>query len=509
MPHITRALIRKRAEHNEGMISTLEEISLHQEELESIAEVLGTTCRKLKILYLQNNIIPRMENLHHFKELEYLNLALNNVAKIEGLGRCEFLNKLDLTVNFVDFDTLEESISNLTSRVHLRELYMMGNPAQMDWEEGFSDYVIHRLPQLTSLDGKQITKSMRIVAAQAFPRLERELREKAAIRVASKAQERAEKEAQAAEKQRKREAKALRQQQRAAQQAEAKDGLVEDVSDGEEAEEEADPEEEDENVPHTPEARVDMYRELAEEKAEKEAREKERQPKERNYSQEQQSAVERIRQMEEEGRIRQCNEGKWEFSFDEVSKPGHVVLDVGIQRHLDSSLIDVDIHPNYASLIIKSKVLRLNLPAEVSVSASKAQRSKTTGHLVLVMPKVNPNENAVSIRSQLKEKQEAAAARERARLEAESARANRNVAAQMQAAAVPANRSRAVNIAGLVSPAKGGIVAPKPAEMTAVSTNRKAAAAEDAEPVPSPPPPLGDAEGALDQGDEDEPPPPM
>ena len=44
------------------MISTLEEISLHQEELESIREVLGTTCRKLKILYLQVvRAAPEME----------------------------------------------------------------------------------------------------------------------------------------------------------------------------------------------------------------------------------------------------------------------------------------------------------------------------------------------------------------------------------------------------------------------------------------------------------------
>lgn len=39
MPHITRDLIRKRAEHNEGIISTLEELTLHQEELEAIDEV--------------------------------------------------------------------------------------------------------------------------------------------------------------------------------------------------------------------------------------------------------------------------------------------------------------------------------------------------------------------------------------------------------------------------------------------------------------------------------------
>lgn len=71
------------------------------------------SCRKLKILYLQNNIIPKIENLVHLKDLEYLNLALNNIKKVEGLQNCEFLKKLDLTVNFIDFDALEESIGKI------------------------------------------------------------------------------------------------------------------------------------------------------------------------------------------------------------------------------------------------------------------------------------------------------------------------------------------------------------------------------------------------------------
>ena len=168
---ITRALLRKRSEHNEGIISTMEEISLHQEELENINEVLGATCRKLKIIYLQNNIIPRMENLHHLKELVYLNLALNNIKKIEGLQNCECLAKLDLTVNFIDVDELEESINNLTSRDRLRDLYLMGNPAQSNWD-GFMSYVIAKLPQLHTLDGTEITRSMQITARQKLPSLE-------------------------------------------------------------------------------------------------------------------------------------------------------------------------------------------------------------------------------------------------------------------------------------------------------------------------------------------------
>jgi protein TilB len=90
MVKITVELLRRRSEHNEGELSTLEEISLHQFDIDKI-ENLDKYCRKLKILYLQNNVIPRMENLNRLKSLEYLNLALNNIQKIEGIERCESL----------------------------------------------------------------------------------------------------------------------------------------------------------------------------------------------------------------------------------------------------------------------------------------------------------------------------------------------------------------------------------------------------------------------------------
>ena len=35
MGRITQELLRKRAEHNDGILSTLEEISLHQENIEN------------------------------------------------------------------------------------------------------------------------------------------------------------------------------------------------------------------------------------------------------------------------------------------------------------------------------------------------------------------------------------------------------------------------------------------------------------------------------------------
>ena len=139
-------------------------------------------------------------------------------------------------------------------------------------------------------------------------------------------------------------------------------------------------------VPWIPtQVRMKMYEELAEEKAEKENRELRRQPRERDHAGEQRKKVERVRQREEEGKILQCNEGKWEFHFDEESVKGSIILDLHVSRHLDSSLIDLDIHPAYVSVVIKSKVLRLKLPSEVNASLSTAKRSKVTDCVEIIL----------------------------------------------------------------------------------------------------------------------------
>lgn len=57
---ITDKLLRQRSEHNEGLLDELEEVALHQLEIEKI-ENLDKLCRHLKILLLQNNIIGKKE----------------------------------------------------------------------------------------------------------------------------------------------------------------------------------------------------------------------------------------------------------------------------------------------------------------------------------------------------------------------------------------------------------------------------------------------------------------
>jgi len=344
MVRIDAELIRRKSEHNEGTMADLEEIALHQLEIEKI-ENIGTLCRKLKILYLQNNIIGKLENLQHLKELEYLNVSQNNITKIEGLASCEFLNKLDIMLNFVQCSALEESIVNLQYNKNLRELYVVGNPFA-DWE-GHKDFIIMHLPKLLKLDGMSITKSDRIRATQRFEEVKRELAERIREELETKAQ------------------------------APSNEETTSD------------------HAPYTPELRTEMYREMAEEKAEKEAREKARMPKERNYEKEHYEAVAKARtkQFFPDGRVRQCNEGELDFAFEEDNE--NYYLRVQLPRYVDTSLIDCQVYPRFVEVIFRDKTLRLGFPGgafeEVRADDAKCERSKATGELKVTMPKLSPN----------------------------------------------------------------------------------------------------------------------
>lgn len=170
---ITEELLRKRSEHNEGMLSTLEEVALHQFEIERI-ENLDKLCRHIKILLLQNNIIPRIENVGKLKELEYLNLALNNIQVIENLEGNESLLKLDLTCNFLDIETWEESCNNLAKCPAIKEIYMTGNPIQSF--NGWKEILIGTVDTLKMVDGTEVLTSERIIAKQKLDDLIIELR---------------------------------------------------------------------------------------------------------------------------------------------------------------------------------------------------------------------------------------------------------------------------------------------------------------------------------------------
>lgn len=159
---VTEQLIRKKSEHNELIIGTLEELSLHQEDIEKI-EHIQDWCRDLKILLFQSNLISKIENLHKLKKLEYLNLSLNNIEIIENLERLESLTKLDLTLNFI---ANLQSVESLRDNYNLRELILTGNYCAK--YVGYRNFVIATLPQLTRLDGLEINRGDRIIAKREY-----------------------------------------------------------------------------------------------------------------------------------------------------------------------------------------------------------------------------------------------------------------------------------------------------------------------------------------------------
>ncbi|KAM9459749.1 dynein axonemal assembly factor 11 isoform 3-T3 [Salvelinus alpinus] len=360
---ITEDLVRRRAEHNNCEILSLEEVSLHQQDIEKI-EHIDKWCRDLKILYLQNNLIPRIENVYRLKKLEYLNLALNNVELIENLEGCESLQKLDLTVNFVG---RLSSVESLKHNLHLQELFLY-------------------------LDGKEIGRSERIRARQGLDEVRRRIRQQEQDYLRKRAGEKEEAQREGGEEQRgpKRESRSS---------AKAKnpgfDGRWytdinntipvpeenKEIQGREEKEKTSCLSSEDQErefwekpCAYTPESRLEAHRHLGEKKKAKE-RKTVKTPK----------APRTL--ITPHGRVMNVNEPKLDFKLTEDGDNNTIVLDLEVYRHMDTSLMDVDVQPTYARVTVKGKIFQLVLPAEVRPDSSTAKRSQITGHLVLTMPK--------------------------------------------------------------------------------------------------------------------------
>ena len=60
MARITRDLLRRRAERNDGIVRTLREVSLHRQNLEAIDACVQRDCRELRILLLHDNQIGKL-----------------------------------------------------------------------------------------------------------------------------------------------------------------------------------------------------------------------------------------------------------------------------------------------------------------------------------------------------------------------------------------------------------------------------------------------------------------
>ncbi|XP_046662728.1 dynein axonemal assembly factor 11 [Homalodisca vitripennis] len=246
------------------------------------------------------------------------------------------LNNIELIENLEGCESLQkldltlnfigdlQSVERLKANSHLEELYLSGNPCT-DYE-GYREYVIATLPQLKSLDGVDIQRS--------DPQLQKTKREK--------------------------------QKQAAAQ----KIHNAPTSSTGED-----DSSYWSEVSYHTPETRIELAN-------------RSRRSKGKGCEEEKKPTKRQVILFKEDGRPNNVNEAKIPFSFEEDDERNCFVLTLGIYKHLDSALLDVDVQPTYVTVRIKGKVFQITLSEEVVTTQSSAQRSQTTGHLVVTMPKV-------------------------------------------------------------------------------------------------------------------------
>ncbi|XP_027754274.1 protein tilB homolog isoform X2 [Empidonax traillii] len=401
---VTEDLVRRRAEHNNCEIFSLEEISLHQQEIEKL-EYLDKWCRDLKILYLQNNLIPKIdilgsdedccspltvnllipighsenntENVSKLKKLEYLNVALNNIERIENLEGCEELKKLDLTANFIGELS---SVESLKHNIHLKELFLTGNPCTEF--EGYRQFVVATLHQLKYLDSKEIERSERIKALQDYPEVKQKIREQEQVYLHKRAREKEEAERRMQERKDKKQKQMESKlgfdspgspQEKENRQAEG-DGEQETCRTVESDEE--DRRFWEEPTPYTPESRLETHRYIEEKRRAKD-----------NTRESKKSEKPPWTLVTAEGKVLNVNVPKLHFSLKDDEENNQFILELAVYRYLDTSLLDVDVQPTYIRVLVKGKPFQFVLPEEVKPDSSSAKRSQTTGHLVVTMPK--------------------------------------------------------------------------------------------------------------------------
>jgi len=57
--------------------------------------------------------------------------------------------------------------------------------------------------------------------------------------------------------------------------------------------------------------------------------------------------------------------GKLEFTVTDDEQNNKIIVDVNVPRFLDTSAMDVDIHPRWFQVLVKGKLLLMHTSAEV------------------------------------------------------------------------------------------------------------------------------------------------
>ena len=255
---------------------------------------------------------------------------MNNITSVENLEKCESLSKLDLTMNFISLRGLM-SVKALAVNHSLRQLFLMGNPCA-DFR-GYRSFVIGTLPQLTHLDGTDVSHAERIIARQQLSCITQELE------------------------------KAIESESEPIMNVDEIAALPQDER------------------PWCSATRI-LESDIANHTSLKA-------PRTRGTKDSFRNKVSFDALPEEIADVKQKNQGDFKFQLTESEDDTSIKLEVQVGKVIDTSLILVDVQPTLVRLKIKGELLQLKLPSEVATDASTAERSKATGKLLITMPKLN------------------------------------------------------------------------------------------------------------------------
>lgn len=74
-------------------------------------------CVKLRMLFLQNNLIEKIEGLENCVELVRINLSNNLLKKVEGVKTLKNLQHLDVSKNHIELTADMQECAELTELV--------------------------------------------------------------------------------------------------------------------------------------------------------------------------------------------------------------------------------------------------------------------------------------------------------------------------------------------------------------------------------------------------------
>lgn len=164
----------------------------------------------------------------------------------------------------------------------------------------------------------------------------------------------------------------------------------------------------DENA-YTVEYRKKLYRDLEKERLKNEAEKEKSRKADPYYIDDYNSKP--LSVYREDGEIRVCNQGKYQFFIDENVIKGYTTFELAVPKTLDTNKIKVDLNPLYIRVDVKGKITQWKFDNEVVLEDAIIQRSQVTGFLLIKAKmlsgsnKVNKNDmiNDMSKENRLKE----------------------------------------------------------------------------------------------------------